>query len=112
MIHALIALIIYGNQITITQTEAENWRLDELAWKYAACESGHVPDIKKLDSNNKFSYGMLQFQEDTFNEWGKVCGLPHSDLESYEQARDIFKCMYKRGVVKDHWKICFKKLNS
>ncbi len=111
IIGVLWIVFLKYNKIEITPIEIQRSFLDDLAWKLAACESSQVPDIKILDSNNEYSFGMLQFQQKTFDYFGEKCGLDHNDIYSYEQQRDIFKCMYQMGIVKTHWKICSNKLN-
>lgn len=39
-----------------------------LIYSLAKCESGRRPNIKVLDINDRYSFGLLQFQRATFNE--------------------------------------------
>ena len=84
-------------------------QLDILIGKLATCESGQIPDMKVLDSNNKFSYGWLQFQKATFDGFGEQYGLPHDDILSPAQQIPIAKKMIENGLW-FHWKICGEKV--
>ncbi len=58
--------------------------LSPLIDKLAMCESSGRTDIKILDSNNKYSYGLLQFQEDTFVRYTKKYNfLPEAEESEY-----------------------------
>ena len=56
------------------------------------CESRGRENIKILDSNHKYSYGILMFQMDTFLANGKKYGILSSDMTAKraEESRLIY----------------------
>lgn len=56
----------------------------------AKCESSGRPNIKILDSNGKYSYGLYQFQLDTFYRFGKQYNILPNDLELKEAENLIY----------------------
>ncbi len=82
--------------------------LDVWMTKLELCESGGQ-DVRVLDTNNKYSYGYFQFQMDTFNRFGLLYHLDHSDIHSRPQQYAIAKAMVSDGLWK-HWYNCGKKI--
>ena len=87
--------------------------------KLALCESGNRADIKVLDTNNKYSFGVFQFQLETFWGFGVQYGILSEGIELAEAEnliydpeiqRDLALEMVKRGLLEDHWKVCASRL--
>ena len=96
--------------MVISGVDFEEKRLNDLAWTLAFCESSQIPDLKILDTNDKYSYGMFQIQMETW-EWGcERFRLNCTDIQDYEQGRELFKAFYKVGEAKDHWVNCYRKM--
>lgn len=72
------------------------------------CESGQKEQIKVLDTNGKYSYGLLMFQRGTFDFFGEKYGLQHDDIYSRKQQLEIAKRMIEDGLIY-HWRNCAKK---
>lgn len=106
----ILEYLIPAYVITITRAEIEQYQLEREAWDMAYCETEQIPDFCIMDSNGKRSCGMLQFQDDTFRWMGELFNLPHDDIFSYEQARDLYIAARRAGIVHNHWKTCYKKL--
>lgn len=49
-------------------------KMSEVIHDLIMCESRGV-SVKRIDSNNYYSYGILQFQSSTWNGWSKVSGI-------------------------------------
>ena len=86
--------------------------------RLAECESSNRWNIKVLDTNNRYSYGGLQFQKETFlraNRKYKV--LP--DLEDGEFENAIYDEWTQRELAyhiledggSSNWKICYASLD-
>lgn len=94
------------------QTPQEEW-LDKLA----RCESQDRAHIKVLDTNNKYSYGLLQFQLDTFYGFGKEYGIIPSEMKKWEAKLLIHNPHVQKAIAKEmledgldyHWKNCRDK---
>lgn len=85
--------------------------------KLIECESGGNWDVKVLDSNNKYSFGGLQFQQATFEMAGK--GILPEGLDKDESLNFIYEPEYQIPIAskmmkdkkwKNHWKICSSKI--
>src|SRR5690606_29192286 len=74
------------------EAQLEQW-LDRLQFD----ESRTNPLIVILDTNNKYSYGCLQFQMGTWNHYSKL----------YKDDAEIMDCKAQRSVaksmIKDNW---------
>ena|SRR6185437_7948932 len=73
------------------------------------CESKGRTDIKILDTNGRYSYGILQFQMATFNKYGEKYNLPHDNIYSKEQQELIALYMLNDGLWRQ-WYTCAKPL--
>ena len=58
--------------------------------KLEQCESNVDKDMKIIDSNNRYSYGILQFQMETFLREGKKYGLVDSKITMVKAEKLIF----------------------
>ena len=106
----IISLLLVGNTMIISGVDFEEKKLNDLAWQLAMCESSQTPDLKILDTNDKYSYGMFQIQMETW-EWGcERFRLNCTDIQDYEQGRELFKAFYKVGEADKHWVNCWRKL--
>lgn len=109
----LLAVLFFITPFTIyAQTAQEKW-IEGLH----QCESGGKDDITVLDSNNKYSYGGLQFQLATFMGMGKLYGILPLELTDKEGLLLIHNFYIQKGIAKAmlddggdyHWKNCRDK---
>lgn len=63
-------------------TAIEQW-LDRLQWD----ESNKTPLLVILDSNNKYSYGCLQFQMETWNHYSKKFSIKTEIMDCQGQRK-------------------------
>lgn len=104
----LLSLIIPAHIIVFSQADFQEYKLNELAWNLAMCESSQVPDVVVQDDGGSPSYGFLQIKKSTF-DWGcKRFKLNCTDIMDYRQQRELFKAFYRAGEWKNHWKVCSK----
>lgn len=88
--------------------------IKDLGW----CESRNKPHIKVMDSNDKYSYGYLQFQAETFMLYGKRYGILDKDLEFGEVENLIYDKDLQIRIAErmladglhNHWKNCYNKI--
>lgn len=97
-------------------TRSQLMWLHSLEW----CESSGRTDIRILDTNDKYSYGALQFQFETFKGFGKGYGIiPESFTDSQvlsiikdiDTQEAIAHQMLLRGLS-GHWLNCSNKIGS
>lgn len=97
-----------------TLTHAQDLWLASLEW----CESRGNPNVKVLDSNDKYSYGAFQFQMQTFLWQGKKHGLVATSttekqgktlIYDYGLQRQLVAIMVSNGL-EYHWKNCTRKI--
>lgn len=62
------------------------------------CESGGQ-NVAILDSNNKYSYGVLQIQLDTWNQWSKQSGITGEPMNKTDAVR-MAKWAIQNGYIK------------
>ncbi len=62
------------------------------------CESQQRSDITVLDTNNKFSYGLLQFQLATFMKFGKIYEVLPNEFTNKEGLLLIQVCKKQSRV--------------
>ena len=82
-------------QVIKTQWEIalENW-IEKLVYY----ESNGITDVVVLDWNNKYSYGCLQFQEETFR--GFVDGFNLLPNATYEEVMNfIYDCDFQKQLA-------------
>lgn len=84
-----------SNDLSVKEATPIDIWLDGLAWY----ESQNHADIKHLDSNNRYSYGCLQFQMETFSSYIKRYGLL-PNAEEGEYANWIYDCDFQRDLAK------------
>lgn len=92
----------------------------QLNWMFqlSKCESGDRPDITVLDSNNRYSYGLFQFQFSTFMNFGKQYGILPQSLSDSEGLLLIHNPFIQRGIAEAmlddrlsyHWLNCRNKI--
>lgn len=81
------------------------------------CESRGRSDIKILDSNDRYSYGILQFQMDTFLRYGKKYGIIATSTTELEAEKMIYDPDLQEKVAhrilldggEKNWNNCYKK---
>ena len=63
--------------------------------------------VKTLDINGKYSYGVLQFQMDTWNEWSEESGIsgdPMNPIDAFKMGHWAIS----HGLI-NHWHNCAVK---
>ncbi len=71
------------------------------------CENpDNIPRI--LDSNNKYSYGYVEFQMDTWLSFGKKFGATPDNIGNEELQKVVAEDMLNHGLGK-HWYTCNKR---
>lgn len=86
--------------VTATATTYEKDSLDVWIERLILVESGGRADIKILDTNNKYSYGCLQFQEETWKyQMQKFSLRPYA--ESQELMNEIYDCSLQKTLAKE-----------
>ena len=78
----------------------------DIITKLIRCES-QGKNVKILDTNGYYSYGILQFQSSTWNGWSKASGIKGSPMVR-EDAMRMADWAIDRGLLY-HWS-CAKKL--
>ena len=74
------------------------------------CESSGREDIVVLDTNNRYSYSCLQFQERTFNHYTARYGFEDYDIMNCEHQKDVANEMIKENYNNwSHWYNCSTK---
>ena len=81
------------------------------------CESQGREDLKILDSNNRYSYGVLMFQMETFLREGKKYGLvsPKLTPEQAEKTKLVYSTDLQESIAnrillaggESNWFTCF-----
>lgn len=87
---------------------------DEWLDSLSQCESGGRENITVLDSNNRYSYGILQFQLNTFIGYGKQYGILPQEFTRHESLLLIHNPFVQRAIAREmlsdglsyHWKNC------
>ena len=69
------------------------------------CESGGRPDIKILNANKEYSYGILQFQMRTWLFYGKEFGATEENIYDPLLQEQVAEKMLDAGESL-HWKAC------
>lgn len=72
------------------------------------CESGWTPHIKHLDSNDYYSYGVLQFQMGTWLAYGKPFGATKANIYDADLQTTVAQSMLDKGLS-GNWKTCVAK---
>ena len=94
------------------ETPQEKW-----IEKLRQCESQGRDYITILDSNNKYSYGSLQFQLDTWLGFGKQYGFLPKEFTKAEAKLLIHNPHLQKAIAREmldngldfHWKNCRDK---
>ncbi|MDE1970692.1 MAG: transglycosylase family protein [Patescibacteria group bacterium] len=58
----------------VTRIQTKDEKINSLIERLISCESGGK-NIKVVDSNGYYSYGILQFQKGTWDEWSAQSGI-------------------------------------
>jgi len=69
------------------------------------CESHNRPYKKVLDSNHKYSYGLVQFQMATWLSFGKEFGATRKNIFKPDLQRQVAQSMLNQGLSY-HWSTC------
>ena len=96
----------------------ENLALADLPddiYKLCDCESDFNPNVRVLDTNGYYSYGILQFQLYTFINYGKKHGILPKELTENEARILIYNPHVQVAIAKEilkepkgyrHWLNC------
>ena len=95
----LFAKLTNGQTLSPVKYEEKRDTLDVWIDKLVQVESGGRADIKILDSNNRYSYGCLQFQMETFRRnvrhFGLILNAEDGELENW-----IYDCPFQKALAK------------
>ena len=69
----------------------------KIIYKLIKCESD-FRSIDRMDSNNKYSYGVLQIQADTWKDWSKKSGIKGSPRNA-DDAIEMASWAIKNGYL-------------
>jgi hypothetical protein len=103
------------------QTNVSSSIISKILGKLSQCESGNRTDIRVLDSNGLYSYGLYQFQLATFYGFGRKYGVLPEDIEPKESENLIYdgniqtliaSKMIEDGLLQYHWKVCYHKMDE
>lgn len=78
----------------------------------ANCESSSRPLIKILDTNNRYSYGILQFQMQTWLSYGKLYDIETTEENIYNgdlQKELAYRMIQDKNSNWNHWYNCSTK---
>jgi len=79
--------------------------------RLAGCESSHREDIVILDTNKRYSYGCLQFQERTWNYYMSRYGLSYPDIMNCQHQKELASMMLQENHLNyRHWLTCSRKI--
>lgn len=88
------------------QQDAKDVWINDLA----ICESG-FRDVTVLDSNKKYSYGVLQFQMNTWLPYGKAFGATAKNIHDPVLQHQVARSMLDIGLGYK-WKNCVAKVTK
>ncbi|MBI5421324.1 MAG: transglycosylase family protein [Parcubacteria group bacterium] len=80
--------------------QAKVQRIDSVIEKLIQCESGGK-NVKIIDSNGYYSYGILQFQKATWDGWSRESGIVGDPMVP-EDAIQMARWAIKNGFI-SHW---------
>lgn len=111
--------IVAETEPTSIVAETEPTPIDVWLDKLAMCESGGRADIKILDSNKKWSYGILQYQRQTFIAYTRKYNLLPSaeddEIMNFIYDPDYQKMLAKKMIMDGgahHWRNCVNKIGK
>uniref|UniRef100_A0A6M3J6D7 Transglycosylase SLT domain-containing protein n=1 Tax=viral metagenome TaxID=1070528 RepID=A0A6M3J6D7_9ZZZZ len=111
---------------TITSHIEEDWaipdgdikqQIEELAF----CESSNQADVVIVDTNGYYSYGVLQFQYPTFQQYIRrydlLPNVEEAELKNWILDADLQKYLAYRMISEDqknwyHWRNCAKVIQA
>ncbi len=96
-----------GTKTPVTVKRAVVQRTSAIIEKLIQCESGGK-NVKIIDSNGYYSYGILQFQKATWDGWSEQSGI-EGDPMVREDAIRMAEWAIKNGLL-SHWS-CARKIN-
>lgn len=93
-------------------------RIRRILTDLVRCESSGRINVKVLDTNKEYSYGILQFQVGTFNSFGKKYKILSDSLEMSETENLIYDPNLQIKIASKmideglwyHWKNCYEKV--
>lgn len=97
--------------LTVPIVHAEEIDRKEV-WIEALHQCENPKDVEKvLDTNDKYSYGYVMFQMDTWLSFGKKHGATRNNIGDNDLQRIVVRDMLSKGLWK-HWYTCGKKVIS
>lgn len=75
------------------------------------CESMGSTTVRVLDTNGKYSHGLLQFQLSTWLSYGKEFGATKKNIYDGELQKIVARNMLDKGLWR-HWYNCSKRITS
>ena len=101
---------VLGSKVAYNGDLSEKRAYYEWIERLAECESSHREDIVILDTNKKYSYGCLQFQKGTWDQYTKRYGLTHLDIMNCEHQKEVASRMLLENIGNwKHWYNCSTK---
>ena len=112
---AAVALSILIVPFIVSASDKDDW-----IEKLSMCESRGRSHITILDSNNKYSYGELQFQLDTFIYYGKKYEILPKEFTRKESLLLIHNSGVQKAIAREmlddglsgHWLNCVRKIGK
>lgn len=118
MKHYCVSSEVYVQAAEVLPTHKQTVYLHTMQY----CESKGIQDIKILDSNNRYSYGVMQFQMETFLREGKNYALvsPETTPKQAEDSKLIYSISLQEKIAhrmllkggQKNWYNCTKKLGA
>lgn len=75
------------------------------------CESTGSTTVKVLDTNDKYSYGVLQFQMATWLKYGKDFGTAANNIYDKDLQEQVALSILNAGG-QDNWFVCSKRIGN
>ena len=107
MLPMLLALIMAGTPLPFAELVATTTPQDLWIEKLIDCESGGNEKVKVWDTNNQWSFGLLQFQMKTWLAYGKKFGATKENIYDPDLQQKVAKYMLDKDLWK-HWFTCGK----
>lgn len=120
MLALLIAILSLpvSPDLTIPQVYAQmvpisDYSTKQIVWlnELEQCESMGSTTIRVLDTNNRYSYGILQFQMQTWLGYGKSFGATKENIYSKDLQEQVALSMLKNGGERNWW-ICSHRIGD
>ncbi len=111
MIYPLLLAVLFALPSPHLSQQLRNPMQYEWLAALEQCESTGSTTVKILDSNNKYSHGVVQFQMDTWLAYGKDFGATRNNIYSKELQEQVALAMLRNGGS-SHWLNCSNKISK